>query len=145
MHTTIFSLFPPPSVISHRGDDTWAQILLQMQNLTSLRACLQQRSLLLQESCFLSHSYHGSAMPSPTLPSTHISNRPHFSQSRCTVSQPVLVERVPLPPSICSPGLHRQQTVQPCNDDLGFVPPQDKKIPPLQLVLVSIISFYQKT
>lgn len=58
--------------------------------------------------------YHGSTMPSSTLASTHISKCPYFSQSRCTVSQPVLLERVPIPPSICSPGLRRQQTVQPC-------------------------------
>lgn len=125
-HTNTFSLFPPPYVVSPREDNTWAPILLRIQHditqslSSTAKPAVAGRQLSLP-------IYHGSTKPSSTLASTHISNRPRFSQSRCMVSQPVLLERVPIPPSICSPGPRRQQTVQPCNDDLGFVPPQKEK------------------
>lgn len=88
---------------------------------------------------------HGGTTPRSTWTSTHISEPPRFSQSRCTISQPVLLERVPVPPSICLPGLRRQQTVQPCNDDLGFMPPPKKQpSTSASFFLESIISFFQK-
>lgn len=121
--------YPPSSAVALREGNIWAQRSLWTQHLTPRRAWLHQRSLLLRQGCLLSQ-------PTVEAPRLAPHEHPHrfqtvlFSQSRCTVSQAVPLERGPTPPSICSPGLRRQQIVQPCNEDLGCLHKKKPTKPP---------------